>query len=100
VHSLCMGVGVHTVLLAFTQLSGVTEGFKLCWRTGQKLTLKPSFLAEGQGHSKLLFQKLHSIPLLSFYFFITCVLFYLLYHLHDLIKKLTCGLLQLTHTIT
>ena len=44
VHSLCMGVGVHTALLAFTQLSSVTEGFKLCWRTGQKLTLKPSFL--------------------------------------------------------
>jgi len=28
----------------FTQLSSVTEGFKLCWKTGQKLTLKPSFL--------------------------------------------------------
>ena len=45
VHSLCMGVGVRTALLAFTQLSSVTEGFKLCWRTGQKLTLKPSFLS-------------------------------------------------------
>ena len=41
VHSLCMGVGVRTALLAFTQLSNVTEGFKLCWRTGQKLTLNP-----------------------------------------------------------
>jgi len=49
VHSLCMGVGVHTALQTFTQLSSVTEGFKLCWRTGPKLTLKPSFLAEGQG---------------------------------------------------
>jgi len=45
VYSLCMGVGVCTALLVFTQLSSVTEGFKLCWRTGQKLTLKPSVLA-------------------------------------------------------
>ena len=29
VHSLCMGVGVCTALLASTQLSRVTEGFKL-----------------------------------------------------------------------
>jgi len=29
VHSLCMGVGVRTALLAFTQLSSVTKGFKL-----------------------------------------------------------------------
>jgi len=43
VHSLCMGVGVRTALLVFTQIGSVTEGFKLCWRTGQKLTLKPSF---------------------------------------------------------
>ena len=37
VHSLCMGVGVRTTLLAFIQLSSVTEGFirTLCWRTGQ-----------------------------------------------------------------
>ena len=42
-HSLCMGIGVRTALFVFTQLSSVTEGFKLCWRTGQKLTLKPSF---------------------------------------------------------
>jgi len=44
VHSLCMGVGARTALLAFTQLNSVTEVFKLFWRTGQKLTLKPSFL--------------------------------------------------------
>ena len=41
VHS--VGVGVCTALLAFTQLSSVTEGFKLCWSTGQMLTMKPSF---------------------------------------------------------
>jgi len=23
--------------------AGITEGFKLCWRTGQKLTLKPFY---------------------------------------------------------
>ena len=45
VHNLCMGVGVHTALQTFTQLSSVTEGYKLCWRTGPKLTLKPSFLS-------------------------------------------------------
>jgi len=33
-----MGVGVRTTSLAFTQLGSVTEGFKQCWRTGQKLT--------------------------------------------------------------
>jgi len=43
VHSPCMGIGMHTALLAFTQLNSITERFKLCWRTGQKLTLKPSF---------------------------------------------------------
>ena len=37
VHSLCMSVGVRTVLLAFTQISSFTERFKL---TCQKLTLK------------------------------------------------------------
>ena len=42
VHSLCMGVSVYTALLSFTQLSSVTEGFKQCWRIGQKLTLNPS----------------------------------------------------------
>jgi len=41
-----MGIDVHTALLVFTQLSSVTEGFKLCWRTGQKLILKPFFLPE------------------------------------------------------
>ena len=42
VHSLCMGVSVCTALLTFTQLSSIIEGFKLCWRTGQRLTLNPS----------------------------------------------------------
>ena len=39
-----MGVDVCTALLAFIQLSSITEVFKLCWRTGQKFTLNPSFL--------------------------------------------------------
>ena len=49
----CMGVGVRTALLVFTQLSSITEGFKLCWRTGQKLTFKPSSLGarSSQGHA-------------------------------------------------
>ena len=41
----CMDIGVHTALLVFSQLDSVNEGFKLCWRTGQKLTLKPSFFS-------------------------------------------------------
>ena len=40
VYGLCMGFGVHTALLAFRQLSGVTEGFKPCWRTGQSAHLE------------------------------------------------------------
>ena len=45
VHS-CVWVLLHvcTALLAFIQLSSITEVFKLCWRTGQKFTLNPSFL--------------------------------------------------------
>ena len=35
-----MGFGVHTALLAFRQLSSVTEGFKPCWRTGQSAHLE------------------------------------------------------------
>ena len=46
-----MGVGVRTALLAFTQLSSVTEGFKLCWSTGQMLTMKPSFFEARIGHA-------------------------------------------------
>ena len=34
------GFGVHTALLAFRQLSSVTEGFKTCWRTGQSAHLE------------------------------------------------------------
>jgi len=34
----------HSNVLTFTRLSSVTEGFELCRRSGQKLTLKPSFL--------------------------------------------------------
>ena len=45
VHSLCMGTDMHTALLVFSQLDSINEGFKLCWRTGQKLTLKPSFFS-------------------------------------------------------
>ena len=40
VYSLCMGVGVRTAFLAITQLGSVTEGFKLCWKTGQKAHLE------------------------------------------------------------
>ena len=46
VHCLCMGVGVRTALLAFTQLSSITEWFKLCWRTGQKAHLETILLFE------------------------------------------------------
>ena len=35
----CVGVGVRTTLLVFTQLSSVTEGFKMCWRTGHLETI-------------------------------------------------------------
>ena len=31
---------MHTALLAFCQLSSVTEGFKQCWRTGQSAHLE------------------------------------------------------------
>ena len=30
-------------IVSLHPVKSVTEGFKLCWRTGQKLTLKPSF---------------------------------------------------------
>ena len=39
-----MGFGVHTALLAFRQLSSVTEGFKPCWRTGQSAHLETILL--------------------------------------------------------
>ena len=37
VHSLCIGIGVHTTLLVFTLLGSVTEGFELCWRSSPYL---------------------------------------------------------------
>ena len=40
VYGLCMGFGVHTALLAFRQLSSITEGFKPCWKTGQSANLE------------------------------------------------------------
>ena len=39
-YGLCMGFGVHTALLGLIQLGSVTEGFKLCWRTGQSARLE------------------------------------------------------------
>ena len=36
----CVGVGVCTALFGFTQLSSITEGFKLCWRSGRKAHLE------------------------------------------------------------
>ena len=47
--SVCMGFGVHTALLAFRQLSSVTEGFKLCWRTGQSAHLETILFRRGIG---------------------------------------------------
>ena len=53
VHTLSMGVDVHTALFAITQLSSITEGFKLCWRTGQKAHLETIFL-HNKAYSKTL----------------------------------------------
>ena len=36
--------------LRWVKSSSVTEGFKLCWRTGQKLTLRPSFLEKKRAY--------------------------------------------------
>ena len=41
-----MRFGVHTALLAFCQLSSVTEGFKPCWRTGQSAHLETLLFSE------------------------------------------------------
>ena len=62
-----MGIGVCTALSAFTQLSSITEGFKLCWRSGQKAHLETILFGRSNPPS-------HSF---SFFFFVILALYQL-----------------------
>jgi len=81
VHTLSMGVGVHTALLAITQLSSVTEGFNCVGELVKKLALKPSFYKIQPPSVQLTFSlmlkatlinsQLPTCPVLFFFIFIS-----------------------------
>ena len=64
----CVGVGVCTALFGFTQLSSITEGFKLCWRSGRKAHLETIPFGRSNPPSHLF----------SFFFFVILALYQLL----------------------
>ena len=71
VHSLCMGVGVRTALLAFTQLSGITQGVQTVLENWSKAHLETILFNCYFKNCTLC----HSY-LFIFFFNYICVLFY------------------------
>ena len=80
-------------LLAFSQLSSITEWFKLCQRTGQKLTLKPSFLHKTVTPYTLavvlfLFSPIH----LHLCYYVIQIRCFFSLQLHIICMQCTCGM--------